>query len=85
MYIDRICIALLRVCVIRYQQEDSEHGGKPKRLKLLAHRHIIWGLESNPSFALDVKRCTDLPQPVPRCRPYVVTRYKARDAQTQAA
>ena len=74
-----------RVCVIRYQQKNSESGRRLKRLELLAHRHIIWGLESNLAFESDIKRCTNLPAKAPRYRPNIATKDKARGAQTQAA
>lgn len=69
-----------RVCFIRYQQKNSEYGRRLQRLKVLAHRHIIWSLESNLAFASDMKRCTNLPQEALRYRPNVVTKEKARDA-----
>ena len=43
MYIEMICIALLRGCVIRYPPKNSKYVRRLKRLKLLAHRHNSLG------------------------------------------
>ncbi len=49
------------MCVIRYQEKNIEYGRRLKRPRLSAHRHIIWGLESNLAFAFAYKAVDESP------------------------